>query len=75
MGKRGHGGSPAVKVTDSWLACHEFDPRIAENRRAEGLINVKYVEAQTSSHWCGVIVRRGRLEIMRSVASSPHLAL
>ncbi|GFX97209.1 hypothetical protein TNCV_556991 [Trichonephila clavipes] len=30
MTLRGH-GSLKVKVTDSWLACHEFEPSTTEN--------------------------------------------
>ncbi|GFU45926.1 hypothetical protein TNCV_5102281 [Trichonephila clavipes] len=42
-------GSLMVKVNDSWLECHEFQPSTALQK---GPFNVKSVEAQASSHWC-----------------------
>ncbi|GFU50373.1 hypothetical protein TNCV_4240801 [Trichonephila clavipes] len=48
------GGNFLVKVTDSWLACHEFEPRPAESP-----LHVKSVEAQMNSRWCCVEVSRG----------------
>ncbi|GFW42508.1 hypothetical protein TNCV_4257031 [Trichonephila clavipes] len=54
-------GSLMVKVTDSWPACHEFEPRTAVVPPCrDGQYMSKYVEAQTSFHWCGGEVRRGR---------------
>ncbi|GFY02320.1 hypothetical protein TNCV_3502021 [Trichonephila clavipes] len=47
-------GSQVVKITDSWPACHEFEPGLLQ-----GVTHVEYVEPQTSSHWCSVEVRRG----------------
>ncbi|GFX85975.1 hypothetical protein TNCV_3719191 [Trichonephila clavipes] len=37
----------------------EFISPLVISRRVEVLMHVKYVEAQTSSHWCGVEVRTG----------------
>ncbi|GFV19440.1 hypothetical protein TNCV_3663731 [Trichonephila clavipes] len=51
-------GSLVVQVTDLWLACHEFEPSTAEDPSCRGAMHVKSVEAQTSSRWCGVEVRR-----------------
>ncbi|GFU24119.1 hypothetical protein TNCV_2007121 [Trichonephila clavipes] len=42
----------------SWLACHEFEPNTAEDPPCRDAMHVKSVEAQTSSCWCGVKVRR-----------------
>ncbi|GFX50096.1 hypothetical protein TNCV_2375851 [Trichonephila clavipes] len=44
----GH-GSPVVKVTDSWLVCHEFEPEQLKTRRVEKLMHVKSVGTQRSS--------------------------
>ncbi|GFT11424.1 hypothetical protein TNCV_1144821 [Trichonephila clavipes] len=41
----GNHGSLVVKGTDSWPACR-------------GAMHAKSVEAQMSSRWCGVVVRR-----------------
>ncbi|GFW91767.1 hypothetical protein TNCV_3400271 [Trichonephila clavipes] len=51
-------GSLVVKVTDSWLACHEFEPSVTENPPCRGM-HIKSVEAQTSSRWCDEGIRRG----------------
>ncbi|GFW21491.1 uncharacterized protein TNCV_1533141 [Trichonephila clavipes] len=69
---------------DSWPACHEFELVPLKISRAEGPKNVKYVEAQASSHWCGVEVKRGgarvilvtglRFKITRSVTKSPRVS-
>ncbi|GFU78164.1 hypothetical protein TNCV_1026971 [Trichonephila clavipes] len=48
-----------VKATDSWLACHEFEPSATGDPSCKGVMYVKSVEAQTSSCWCGVEVKRG----------------
>ncbi|GFV04049.1 uncharacterized protein TNCV_916731 [Trichonephila clavipes] len=56
-------GSLGVKVTDSWSACPEFDPSIAEDQPCKGAMYVKSVEAQTSSRWCGVKIRRGKYQL------------
>ncbi|GFX95615.1 hypothetical protein TNCV_4826291 [Trichonephila clavipes] len=52
--------SLVAKVTDSCPACHEFQPSAAEDPPYRGAMRVKSVEAQTSSRWCGVEVRRGK---------------
>ncbi|GFT12567.1 hypothetical protein TNCV_5093651 [Trichonephila clavipes] len=43
---RGGRGSLMIKVTNSWSACHQFEPSTAEDLSCTG--------AQTSSHWCAV---------------------
>ncbi|GFW19886.1 hypothetical protein TNCV_3561891 [Trichonephila clavipes] len=45
-------GSLVVKVTNSWLACQEFESSTAEDQME--LMHVKYVEGQTFSRLCGV---------------------
>ncbi|GFU37708.1 hypothetical protein TNCV_1465851 [Trichonephila clavipes] len=52
-------GNLVIKVTDSWPACHEFQPRTTENPSRREAIHVKFVETQTFSHWCGVEIRKG----------------
>ncbi|GFV99058.1 anaphase-promoting complex subunit 1 [Trichonephila clavipes] len=51
-------GSLVVKVTDSWLACHEFEHSTTEDRHAGEQCTLNMSRTQTSSHWCGVVVRR-----------------
>ncbi|PRD32158.1 UNVERIFIED_CONTAM: Histone deacetylase complex subunit [Trichonephila clavipes] len=46
-------GSPVVKVTNLWLACHEVEPSSIDAMQ-KGPMCIKYVETQTSSSWCGV---------------------
>ncbi|GFV50858.1 hypothetical protein TNCV_3921511 [Trichonephila clavipes] len=58
----GH-GKLEVKVTKSGPECHEFEPSTAPDLTCRGEKPVKSVEAQTSSSWCGVEVRRGRCKI------------
>ncbi|GFY29195.1 hypothetical protein TNCV_4723231 [Trichonephila clavipes] len=41
----------------SWLACHEFDPSTTKDPPFREAMHVS--RAQTSSRWCGVVVRRG----------------
>ncbi|GFV47242.1 hypothetical protein TNCV_4828981 [Trichonephila clavipes] len=53
-------GSTVVKVTDSWQACHESEGSTTENPPCRGVMHVESAEAQTSSSWCGVEVRRGK---------------
>ncbi|GFU63524.1 hypothetical protein TNCV_1000751 [Trichonephila clavipes] len=40
----GH-GSLVVKVSDSWQACHEFEPSTAEDPPCRGVMHVKCVES------------------------------
>ncbi|GFU36692.1 hypothetical protein TNCV_3311831 [Trichonephila clavipes] len=51
-------GSLMVKETKSWLMCHEFKPTATEDPPCRGAMHVKSVEARTSSHWCGVEIRK-----------------
>ncbi|GFX68650.1 hypothetical protein TNCV_1800631 [Trichonephila clavipes] len=47
-------GSLVIKVTDLWQTCHEFKPGTTEDPLCtSGPMHIKYVEPQTSSHWCG----------------------
>ncbi|GFX39103.1 hypothetical protein TNCV_359171 [Trichonephila clavipes] len=50
--------SLVVKVTDSWLTCHEFEPNTAEDQMCRGTMHVKSAEAQKFFSWCGVEVSR-----------------
>ncbi|GFX40760.1 hypothetical protein TNCV_1218831 [Trichonephila clavipes] len=52
-------GSLVVKVTDSGLACDEFEPVSLKNHRAGKQCTLNLSRAQASSRWCGVLVRRG----------------
>ncbi|GFT84691.1 hypothetical protein TNCV_2767101 [Trichonephila clavipes] len=54
-----HGLRLVVKVTDSWPACHEFEPNTAEDPTCKGAMHVRSVEDQTFFLWCGVEVGRG----------------
>ncbi|GFU77571.1 hypothetical protein TNCV_3499431 [Trichonephila clavipes] len=38
-------GSFVVKVTDSWLACHEFEPSTTEDPPCRGAMYVKSVDS------------------------------
>ncbi|GFW74316.1 hypothetical protein TNCV_3438691 [Trichonephila clavipes] len=52
-------GSPVVKVKDSCPACHEFEPSTVEDTPCRGeRCTLNLSTAQTSSRWCGVVVRR-----------------
>ncbi|GFS59920.1 hypothetical protein TNCV_3957191 [Trichonephila clavipes] len=48
-----------IKVTDSWPACHEFEPSTAEDTPCKGAMHVKSVETQTSSCSCGGVAGLG----------------
>ncbi|GFW18296.1 hypothetical protein TNCV_4008351 [Trichonephila clavipes] len=56
--RKGALGSLVVKVTDSWPACHEFDPSTAEDPPFRRAMHVNLTRAQTSFRWCGVVNRR-----------------
>ncbi|GFX84248.1 hypothetical protein TNCV_3975951 [Trichonephila clavipes] len=47
-----------VKVTNSWLACHEFQLGTADDPPRRWVMHLKSEEAQTVSHWCDREVRR-----------------
>ncbi|GFT31444.1 hypothetical protein TNCV_608641 [Trichonephila clavipes] len=50
-------GRLVAKVTDSWSACHDFEPSAAEDPPClERCINLS--RSQMSSHWYDVVVRR-----------------
>ncbi|GFV50293.1 hypothetical protein TNCV_622031 [Trichonephila clavipes] len=46
-------GSLVVKATDSCRACHKFESNTAEDPPCKSAMQVKSVDAQTSSCWCG----------------------
>ncbi|GFX03359.1 hypothetical protein TNCV_3555851 [Trichonephila clavipes] len=54
-------GNQVVKVTDSCLACHVISSSLVPLKicHVEGLMNIKYVEAQMSSRWSGMEVSGG----------------
>ncbi|GFV15694.1 hypothetical protein TNCV_986771 [Trichonephila clavipes] len=60
--RHGH-GSLVIKVTDSLLACREFEARATEDPSCRDQMHAKSAEIQTSSRWCGVEVRRGRYQL------------
>ncbi|GFX34023.1 hypothetical protein TNCV_912241 [Trichonephila clavipes] len=49
MTQSGH-GSLVVKITDSWLACHEFEPSITEDPPCSGAMHVG-VDVVTAPPW------------------------
>ncbi|GFS55535.1 hypothetical protein TNCV_1627641 [Trichonephila clavipes] len=72
---------------ESWLACHEFEPSIAEDPPCrEGRSTLNLSRAKLSSHWCSMVIWRGDtssvvirvtgpwLKIPRSVTNSPRVA-
>ncbi|GFV46204.1 uncharacterized protein TNCV_2390841 [Trichonephila clavipes] len=54
----GH-GSRVVKVSDRGWPCHEFEPITTKDRRVGERCTLNLSRAQTSTRWCGVVVRRG----------------
>ncbi|GFY32583.1 uncharacterized protein TNCV_673381 [Trichonephila clavipes] len=52
-------GSLVVKVTDLWLACHEFEPSTTEDLPYRGAMHVKSVESSNILPlvWCGNLKR------------------
>ncbi|GFX04488.1 uncharacterized protein TNCV_900181 [Trichonephila clavipes] len=71
----------------SWQVCHEFEPVPLKTRRVGQPCTLNLSRAETSSHWCGVVVRRGGgssgvvhvtgpwFKITWSVAKSPRAAV
>ncbi|GFW18847.1 hypothetical protein TNCV_5133001 [Trichonephila clavipes] len=53
-------GSLVVKVMDSWLVCHEFEPSSIEDPPCRGAMHVKSVESSNVLPlvWCGSVVRK-----------------
>ncbi|GFU78512.1 hypothetical protein TNCV_2301241 [Trichonephila clavipes] len=61
----------AVKVTDSWAACHEFKTKVVPLKSHRvGAMHIKFVEAHTSSRLNGVEAKRGRKFPAQVVSSS-----
>ncbi|GFX53597.1 hypothetical protein TNCV_2327121 [Trichonephila clavipes] len=54
MLKRGR-GSLVIKVMDSWLDCHEFEPSTTEDPPDRGSMHIKSVESSNVLPlvWCG----------------------
>ncbi|GFW17798.1 dimer_Tnp_hAT domain-containing protein [Trichonephila clavipes] len=50
---------PNRQGMESWQACLEFEPSATKDPPSRGAMHVKSVEAQTSTRWCGVVIRRG----------------
>ncbi|GFX37587.1 hypothetical protein TNCV_3201111 [Trichonephila clavipes] len=46
-------GSQVVKVTDSWLMCHEIEPSNTEDPPCREAMHVKFVESSNVLVWCG----------------------
>ncbi|GFV99357.1 hypothetical protein TNCV_1513291 [Trichonephila clavipes] len=51
--------SRVVKVSDRGWPCHEFEPVPLKTRRVGQRCTLNLSRVQTSSRWCGVVVRRG----------------
>ncbi|GFW37061.1 hypothetical protein TNCV_5019591 [Trichonephila clavipes] len=80
-------GSLVIKVTDSWLMCHEFWPSTPEDFPRRGDRCTLNMSGLPSSRWCCVEVRREICQlrcrprhltwfkITKSVANSPRAAL
>ncbi|GFY08785.1 hypothetical protein TNCV_4659781 [Trichonephila clavipes] len=51
-------GSPVVKLTNSWPACHEFEASTAEVPPCRGAMHAKSIESSNVLPlvWCDVIV-------------------
>ncbi|GFU91192.1 transposable element Tcb2 transposase [Trichonephila clavipes] len=52
-------GSPSGQSNGLVVACHKFEPSIAEDSRCRVAMLVKPFDAQMSFHWCSVEVGRG----------------
>ncbi|GFV16709.1 hypothetical protein TNCV_4418961 [Trichonephila clavipes] len=50
---KGDRGNLMVKVTDSWSACYEFEPRIVDDLPYRGVMHVISADVQMSFRWCG----------------------
>ncbi|GFU37250.1 hypothetical protein TNCV_4272501 [Trichonephila clavipes] len=64
-------GSPVVKVSDHGLPCHEFEPQ--KTRRVGAQCPLNLSRAQTSSRWCGVVVRRRRCQLSSQLSAYDHI--
>ncbi|GFV39833.1 uncharacterized protein TNCV_4144701 [Trichonephila clavipes] len=52
--------SQVVQVSDLGWPCHEFEPSTTKDPTRVGQrCTLNRSRAETSSHWCGVVVRRG----------------
>ncbi|GFT75830.1 uncharacterized protein TNCV_851341 [Trichonephila clavipes] len=56
-------GSPVVKVSDHGTHVTSSSPVPLKTRLVEERCTLNLLRAQTSSHWCGVIVRRGGCQL------------
>ncbi|GFX41997.1 uncharacterized protein TNCV_4516051 [Trichonephila clavipes] len=52
-------GSPVVKVSDHGRHVMSSSPVALKTRRVGQRCTLNLLRAETSSHWCGVVVRRG----------------
>ncbi|GFX33152.1 uncharacterized protein TNCV_5043191 [Trichonephila clavipes] len=52
-------GSLVVKISD----CHEFEPSTTKDPRVGKRCTFNLSRAQTSSRWCGGVVRKGDFQI------------
>ncbi|GFT40608.1 uncharacterized protein TNCV_3007841 [Trichonephila clavipes] len=48
-----------LKASDRGWLCHEFEPSTTKDPPCRAAMHAKSVESETSSRWCGVVVRRG----------------
>ncbi|GFS57521.1 hypothetical protein TNCV_1401851 [Trichonephila clavipes] len=56
-------GSRVVKVSDRGWPCLEFEPSTTEDPTCRGAMPLNLSRAETSSRWCGVVVRRGECQL------------
>ncbi|GFU74590.1 uncharacterized protein TNCV_3362141 [Trichonephila clavipes] len=56
-------GSPVVKVLDYGRHAMSLSPVPLKTRRVGQRCTLNLSRAETSSHWCGVVVRRGRCQL------------
>ncbi|GFV37515.1 uncharacterized protein TNCV_127261 [Trichonephila clavipes] len=58
-------GSQVVKLTDSWPACHEFEPSTTEDQPCRVAMYVKSVKSSNVLFrwWCGMEVKRGECQL------------
>ncbi|GFU91451.1 uncharacterized protein TNCV_2542191 [Trichonephila clavipes] len=56
-------GSQMVKVSDRGWLVSSLSPVPLKTRRVGERYTLNLSRAQTSSHWCGVVVKRGRCQL------------
>ncbi|GFT62119.1 hypothetical protein TNCV_3812701 [Trichonephila clavipes] len=59
------------KVSDRGLPCHKFEPSTTKDPPCKAAMH-NLLRAETSSRWCGVVVRRGGVPAQVSSTSLDH---